>query len=82
MKLPDMEVGKRYRLLPHPGNKTELYNATVERLEEVEGFIAVDDRPLVRVIQAHRRAGHCYGAVIGRGDIIRLRPDDKVEEVE
>ncbi len=73
-----LEQGKRYRLLPHPGNKTELYNALVE---PVHDWSPQAGRPLVRVVKVHRRSGHCGGALIHAGDILRLLPDDQVQEV-
>jgi len=76
MKASEMEVGRRYRLLPDPDSKTELHNAIVERIED-----KLDDpvMPLVKAIKVGRRTGRGRGGMLVQsGDELRLLPDHEV----
>ena len=73
-----MQVGKRYRLLPDNGTKSELHNAIVERLVGQAGYL-----PLVRVVKiGGRRRGRTGGSIVHAGDTVCMLLQHEVEDLE
>ena len=77
MKLSEMEVGKRYRLLPDDGLKSELHNAVIEKIEDTRDAYPNTpdpDRPLVRAVKVGKRTKQHAGCLVHNGDTLRLLP--------
>jgi len=80
MRASDMTFGKRYRLLPAEGLKTEAHNAIIEMVEEL---VARPDWPLVRAIKVGKRTRRGWqGSIIRAGEVFRLSPDWEIEEAD
>ena len=81
MKLSEMEVGKKYRLLPDEGLKSELHNAVIVKIEDTRDLVPDADRPLVRAVRVGKRTRQHAGCIVRNGDTLRLLPGWAVEPV-